>query len=165
MNRIIVLSAVVALVFGWTGCASTQSSGKKPGYLKTLQTKQVDPSTYTRIYHGRVLQYADILNLVKKGVPDDKIVSYLKSTKAPYRLSNVQITALLNAGAGPTLVNYLGKSTGFYDATTPDQTGGSVRPWSNYWKHPYYTDPYFMGPAPFGWDYPGDWFGPGFFIY
>ena len=115
----------------------------------------VDSRTYAKIHAGRVLSYSDILGLVEDKIPDAAIVSYLKSTHAPYHLTNSQLGKLSNAGAGPGLVNYLGKSVGYYEATKRSQTGGDK--WD---KHPYFQDPYYTGPAPFPYSFPGEWDDP-----
>ena len=115
----------------------------------------VDSRTYAKIHAGRVLSYSDILGLVEDKIPDAAIVSYLKSTHAPYRLSDAQLGKLGDAGAGSGLVNYLGKSVGYYEATKRAQTGGDK--WD---KHPYFNDPYYGGPAPFSYGFPGEWNDP-----
>lgn len=123
--------------------------------LKQIAAKGVNPSTYARIENGRVLGYTDILNLVKADVPEAAIVSYLKSTKAPYRLTTAQLEQLTDAGAGSDLVNYLGKSVGYYEATKRAQTGGSQ--WD---QHPYFNDPAYLGEAPFPYAFPAEWNDP-----
>lgn len=125
--------------------------------LAQLQSLGIDSRTYAKIVNQRVLSYSDIYGLVQKKVPDPVIVSYLKSTHAPYTLTDAQLQKLSDAGAGADLVNYLGKSVGYFEATERNQTGGAGK-----WKNdPYFADPYFMGEPPFdyGWD------GPGFGLY
>ncbi len=142
----ILLFAVIFL----TGCATNQ-----PLALKQIANKGVNPSTYAKIESGRVLGFTDILNLVKADVPEAAVVSYLKSTKAPYRLTTAQLEQLTDAGAGSDLVNYLGKSVGYYEATKRSQTGGSE--WD---KHPYFNDPAYLGEAPFLYAFPEEWDDP-----
>jgi len=134
-------------------CAS--GPAPTPLVLQRLAASGVDSGTYARIHGGRVLTYPDILGLVQDKIPDPAIVSYLKSTKAPYRLTNAQLEKLGDAGAGSTLVNYLGQSVGFYEATKRDQTGG--KKWDN---HPYFNNPYYWGAAPFDYGFPGEWDDP-----
>ena len=134
-------------------CAS--GPAPTPLVLQRLAASGVDSRTYAKIHAGRVLSYSDILGLVHDKIPDAAIVSYLKSTHAPYRLTNSQLGKLGDAGAGSGLVNYLGKSVGYYEATKRSQTGG------NKWdKHPYFNDPYYWGPAPFPYAFPGEWDDP-----
>jgi len=144
------IPALLLTVILLTACATNQ-----PLALKQIAAKGVNSSTYARIESGRVLGYTDILNLVKADVPDAAIVSYLKSTKAPYRLTTAQFEQLTDAGAASDLVNYLGKSVGYYEATKRSQTGGSQ--WNN---HPYFNDPAYVGDAPFPYAFPDEWNDP-----
>ncbi len=122
--------------------------------LAKLQAMGISSQTYAKIANGRVLSFSDIYGLVKKGVPGPVILTYIKSTHAPYKLTDDQLNQLVDAGANPQLVNYLGQSVGFFEATERHQTGVSGK----WWKHPYFYDPYFMGPAPFGYAFPGEWY-------
>lgn len=144
---------LAALFLG--GCATTPSS-RTPPLLQKLAENGIDSRTYHKIANGRVLTYDDIAGLVKDNVPDQAIITYLQSTKAPYQFSNAQLQNLVQLGAGSDLVNYLGKSTGFFDASQRSQTGGSK--WD---KHSYFTDPYFYGAAPFPYAFPDEWYDPG----
>ena len=138
-------------------CLVSCASGPAPTplVLQRMAASGVDSRTYAKIHAGRVLSYSDILGLVDDKIPDAAIVSYLKSTHAPYHLTNSQLGKLSDAGAGSGLVNYLGKSVGYYEATKRGQTGGDK--WD---KHPYFNDPYAMGPAPFPYAFPGEWDDP-----
>jgi len=133
------------------------ASGPEPTpiVLQRLAASGVDSRTYAKIHAGRVLGYNDILGLAHDRIPDAAIVSYLKSTHAPYHLTDAQLGRLSDAGAGSLLVNYLGKSAGYYEATKRSQTGGDK--WD---KHPYFADPYYWGPAPFDYAFPGEWYDP-----
>ena len=71
---------------------------------------------------------------------------------------NARRTSHSGATGKTDLLNYLGKSTGFFEATERDQTGGSGK-----WKdNPYFNDPYYMGGAPFDYGWPGEWYDPAF---
>lgn len=136
-------------------CSTLQPKGK-PVVLDKLQAMGIDSRTYAKIANHRILTYDDIYGLVKKGVPGPVILTYVKSTHAPYKLTDAQLDQLVNAGASPQLVNYLGQSVGYFEATERNQTGGAGK-----WKgNPYFADPYFMGPAPFWYMYPPEWFDP-----
>ena len=139
-------------------CATTpRSSAPKPqAVLTKLQAMGVEGATYDKIAAHRILTYSDMYGLVQKKVPSSVILTYIKSTHAPYTLSNGQLNALNDAGAGADLLNYLGKSVGFFEATESDQTGTSGK-WRN---DPYFMDPYYMGEAPFGGMWPGEWYDP-----
>lgn len=122
-----------------------------------LKAKGIAEGTYTKIVNHRVLSYADIKGLLDKDVPSPVILTYVKSTKAPYTLTNAQLEALDDDGADAELINYLGKSTGYFEATQREQTGGSDQ-WR---KNPYFNDPYYMGVPPFGYMWPSEWYDAG----
>lgn len=143
---------VVAVVL--SACATTQNSGT-PLALQKLAQSGIDSRTYAKIASGRVLTYGDIEGLVKDNIPDPVIISYLRSTKAPYQFTDAQLEHLLDIGAGSDLVNYLGKSSGFFEATQRAQTGGAK--WD---KHSYFSDPYFYGEPPFPYEFPAEWYDP-----
>ena len=149
------------LCFGLALCALnacvTPRQSDRPQVLDKLRAMGVDQKTYAKIANHRVLSYDDIYELVKKRVPGPVVVTYLRSTRAPYRLTNRQLERLTDAGASADLVNYLGQSTGYFEATERDQTGQAGE-WKN---HPYYSDPFFTGPPPFGYEWPGEWDDPG----
>ena len=151
--RSLVLAALTAAV---VSCASTQPSGPPP-VLAKLAAMGIDSRTYAKIANHRVLSYDDIYGLVKKGVPSPVILTYIRNTHAPYTLTDAQLDRLSDAGASADLVNYLGKSVGYFEATERDQTGGAGK-----WKdNPYFADPYFLGAPPFGWGWPDEWYDPG----
>lgn len=150
------LAFALVLLSWFAGCATTSQPKGRPLVLDKLQAMGIDSRTYAKIVNHRVLTYDDIYGLVKKGVPGPVILTYIKSTKAPYNLTDDQLDQLVDANAAPQLVNYLGQSQGFFEATERSQTGGAGK-----WKdNPYFADPYFMGPAPFGYYYPAEWFDP-----
>jgi hypothetical protein len=137
-------------------CVTSRQSDR-PQVLDKLQAMGVDQKTYAKIANHRVLSYDDIYELVQKRVPGPVVITYLRSTHAPYRLTNRQLERLTNAGASADLVNYLGQSTGYFEATERNQTGQAGG-----WKsHPYYSDPFFTGPAPFAYEWPEEWDDPG----
>ena len=80
------------------GCVTPRQS-EQPQVLDKLRAMGVDQKTYAKIASHRVLSYDDIYELVKKRVPGPVIVTYLRSTHAPYRLTNRQLERLTNAGA------------------------------------------------------------------
>lgn len=151
MNRHI--ASILATIL-LCACATTPAS-KTPPVLQKLAASGIDSRTYAKIAAGRVLDYDDILGLVKDTIPDPVIISYLKSTHAPYKFTDSQLQTLSNSGAGSDLVNYLGQSVGYFEATQRAQTGGSK--WS---KHSYFSDPYFYGAAPFPYEFPAEWYDP-----
>ena len=153
--RVLRFLPAVALAVLFTSCASMQQSPQP--VLSKLQAAGVDSRTYTKIVNHRVLNYDDIMGMVKKNVPSPVIQTYLESTHAPYTFTDNQLQALSDAGASADLVNYLGKSVGFFEATERSQTGGEGK-WKN---NPFFNDPYYMGAPPFDYGWPGQWGDPG----
>lgn len=139
-----------------TGCATSSTRVSAP-YLSVLQQRGVDPGTYTRISHGRVLTYDDIDNLVSKGIPGDKIVDYLKATRAPYVFSQQQINRLAAAGAGPALVKFLETPP-----TKPNTDGFDNPTTQAFLNSPYWRDPYYMDAGPTEFMFPQSWTGSEF---
>ena len=157
MKNLLALALLATASFHLTSCATRFDAQAPSQTLAALTQKGVPATTVSRIKAGRVLDFDDILALVKAGVSDKAAVAYLKSTRAPYKFTTAQLQQLSDAGAGSTLVNYLGQSIGYYEATKRNQLGGSK--WDN---NPYFTDPFFWGAAPFDYAFPGEWADPGF---
>jgi hypothetical protein len=157
MKLIPVVLSIVALPVLLNSCATSPQSLAPAGIAAQMSKQGVPASTQKRVQAGRVLDFDDIMSLAKAGVSDKAIVAYLKSTKAPYKFTTAQLEQLSNAGAGSTLVNYLGQSVGYYEASKRNQLGGSK--WD---RHPYFNDPFFWGAAPFDYGFPGEWADPGF---
>ena len=147
-TRLPLLLVAVALT---AGCA-TQSTRVSSPYLTVLQQRGVDPGTYTRISHGRILAYDDIYDLVQKGIPGDKIVDYLKATRAPYVFSQQQINRLSAAGAGPVLVKFLETPP-----TKPNTEGFDNPTTQAFLNSPYWRDPYYMDAGPIQFMFPASW--------
>ena len=154
MKNLLTLAVTAFLL---TSCATRFDAQAPAQTLAALTQKGVPSTTVSRIKAGRVLDFDDILALVKAGVSDKAAVAYLKSTRAPYKFTTAELQKLSDAGAGSTLVNYLGQSIGYYEATKRSQLGGSK--WDN---SPYFNDPLFWGGAPFDYAFPGEWADPGF---
>ena len=158
MKFIPVILFSIALPFVMSSCATSQQALAPAGVAAQMAQHGVPASTQKRVQAGRVLDFDDIMSLAKAGVSDKAIVAYLKSTKAPYKFNTAQLEQLSNAGAGSTLVNYLGQSIGYYEASKRNQLGGSK--WDS---HPYFNDPFFWGAAPFDYGFPGEWSEPGLY--
>jgi hypothetical protein len=134
-----------------SGCASSATKVAAP-YLAVLQQKGVDPGTYARISHGRILTYDDVYNLVSKGVPGDKIVDYLQATRAPYVFTPSQINRLATAGAGPALTSFL------RNPPTKPNTDGFDNPTTQaFLNSPYWRDPYYMETGSAQFMFPQSW--------
>jgi len=133
------------------GCASSGTKVSAP-YLAVLQQKGVDPGTYARLSHGRMLTYDDVCELVTEGVPGDKIVDYLKATRAPYVFTPAQINRLASAGADASLLSFLRKPP-----TKPNTDGFDNPTTQAFLNSPYWRDPYYMGGTPMDFEFPNSW--------
>lgn len=132
----------LAGAFFLSGCAATKPT-LPAGYANSIESRGVSAATMEKVRNGRSLSYTNILDLVQHGVATSKIISYLKATRTPYSFSTGQLQRLQKAGASMDLIGYLKGSAAFY----------SNNP---YRGHPYYSDPTYLGPPPFGWDGWGD---------
>jgi hypothetical protein len=152
------LTACLALLFFFSSCASYFRKATPP-YLQTLASYNLDPSTYQRIANKRVLSYQDLLELVRKGVPGDRIVPYLRATRANYSMSQAQIRQLVAAGADSVLINYLGRHSGMFliDAGNEEKQQKLVNDY-HFWRRAYFTDPGYMGSPPFNFLWPMEWY-------
>ena len=158
MKLLPVIISCVAMTVLLNSCATSPQSLAPAGIVPQMAQRGVPASTQKRVQAGRVLDFDDIMSLAKSGVSDKAIVAYLKSTKAPYTFTTAQLEQLSNAGVGSTLVNYLGQSIGYYEASKRNQLGGSK--WDS---HPYFNDPFFWGDAPFDYGFPSEWSDEGFY--
>ncbi len=149
-SSVITLSLILAAAL-LSGCATHETKVTAP-YLAVLQQRGVDPGTYARISHGRILTYDDIADLVAKGIPGDKIVDYMKATRAPYVFSMAQINRLKTAGAGPVLVKFLEAPP-----TKPNTQGFDNPTTQAFLNSPYWRDPYYMDAGPMDFDFPESW--------
>jgi hypothetical protein len=141
----------------WLGaCASTPQVD--PAVVAALSSRGVEQSTTSKVKQGWALDYADIVNLVQKGVPTHTIISYLQSTEKVYNLTNAQFQGLENAGATTQLLNYLRETQGFYGVSTARQSSrltGEER-------RAYYDTPGYQAQQPFGTPLLDEWADPGY---
>lgn len=144
-----ILTILAAALVG--GCSTPGTKVSAP-YLAVLQQKGIDPGTYARLSHGRVLTYDDIYELVTEGVPGGKIVDYLKATRAPYVFSRAQINRLAAAGADQTLVQFL-----LSPPTKPNTDGFDNATTQAFLNSPYWRDPYYMDAGPTQFYFPPSW--------
>ncbi len=101
------VAALAAAVLASCATTAPRHTGNPP-VLAKLEAMGIDSRTYAKIANHRILDFGDILGLLKKGVPSPVILTYIQSTHAPYTLTDDQLNQLMNAGASADLVNYLG---------------------------------------------------------
>lgn len=124
MQRITLLFlAPIAL---WlSACSST--SQVNPAVLSAATSRGVSASTTSKMSAGAKLDFSDIRNLVASGVPDDKIIAYLNSTRQVCNFSSSEIANLKSAGADEQLVGFLSNTRGFYGHSPAPQRGSGPR--------------------------------------
>ena len=160
-NFLPLVAAVLAAVM--TGCATAPQPVSTPAYFQTLTALHVAPATLQRIEAGRVLSFDDVMNLVQCRVPGDKIVPYLRSTRAVYNYSQPQIDQLIAAGADSTLVDYVGRAAGDFmidaqNAQQQTELRQNAKWGKAAYENAYFTDPGYWGDAPFPYAFPGEWY-------
>ncbi|GEM_PF-347853 len=151
-SRFLATLTVPALLLA--GCASGPEVD--PQITAALAAREVNPTTYQKVYNGRPLSYTDIANLVQKRVPTQIIISYLQSTEKVYNLSYSQLKALRQMGASKQLLNYLTETQGFYGYNPP----AAAERTSKVQKDQYYNDSLYQDEQPFAYNEPiiDDWY-------
>ncbi len=147
MNLRNALAALSVSTLLLAGCASQKVA---PAILESLSAKGVAPSTAAKMQNAHPLEFQDILELVKKGVPASTIVGYLESTQKVYNFGPVQLQALQQAGAPAQLINYLQETQGFYGRTTPAQSSRVAKQQNA----AYYNTPLYQDQQPFAYNAP-----------
>ena len=124
MQRITLLFlAPIAL---WlSACSST--SQVNPAVLSAATSRGVSASTTSKMSAGAKLDFSDIRNLVASGVPDDKIIGYLNSTRQVCNFSSGEISNLKSAGADAQLIGFLSNTRGFYGHSPVPQSSSGPR--------------------------------------
>lgn len=87
----------------------------------------------------RPLSLAEIREMSAKGVSDETILTALRASRAEYRLSAQDISALQEARVSPAVIDYLFKAPELYPAERPV-----------YRTYNYYPPPYWYGHWGFG---------------
>lgn len=138
------------------GCASQINESVN----NTLTQHHVGPATTVKMQNGRALDYNDIVELVRRGVPGNIIVGYLQSTGKVYNFGPVQLQALRDQGASDQVLNFLQETQGFYGRTTPAQSQRLSKEQSA----EYYNTPLYQDQAPFAYNQPivDDWYDSGY---
>jgi hypothetical protein len=153
---------LLALFSGLPACQTLGGGSPRSAFLAEISRAGVADDTYARVSAGQVLTFAQVLDLVRAGVPGSQITAYLRATRAPYNFSQRQIQQLTQAGADSTLINFVGRSRGDFlidaqNAAAQDRLLQNAQIDESFWNDPYFTDPDWMGEAPFEFGWPLVW--------
>ena len=121
----ITLLFLAPLALWISACSST--SPVNPAVLSAATSRGVAASTTSKMSAGEKLDFLDIPNLVTAGVPDDKIIAYLNSTRQVCVFSPDEMTTLKSAGADAQLLSFLSNTSGFYGHTRAPQNASAPR--------------------------------------
>lgn len=154
---------LIASFLSLNGCSTpggTKHPDQRAAFLRSMKQSGVPSPVYQKMKNARVLAFADVLAMVRAGVPGSKIVAYLKATRAPYSYTSAQIQLLQHAGADSTLINYVGRAAGDFlidaqNEVAQEQMVQSAKIDRSYWNNPYFMDPGFAGDVPFEFGWPG----------
>ena len=154
------LFALASALCALNACVTPRQRMRSPRSSTNLRRWEWIEKTCAKIANHRVLSCDDICQLlVEKRVPGP--LSSLSAEHAAYLIGRrIVPTAsdLTKAGAGADLMNYLGQSNRLFRGHGAQSDGQSRENGRN---HPYYSDPFFLGPPPFAYEWPGEWDDPG----
>jgi len=123
----------------WLSACSTASQ-VNPAVLSAATSRGVAASTTSKMSAGEKLDFFDIRSLVTSGVPDDKIIAYLNSTRQVCNFSASEMSALKSAGADAQLMAFLSETRGFYGHSPAPRSGPAMRPAGQYTNSRAYQD-------------------------
>jgi hypothetical protein len=98
------------------------------------------PGTVTGV--PRPLSLAEIREMSARGVGDETILTALRASRAVYRLSVQDLSALQEARVSPAVIDYLLKTPELYQEPTPVYRTYYYAPPPPYW---YWHDPFWFG--------------------
>jgi hypothetical protein len=130
MRRISIL--LLFFIIGVAGCESLA-----PEDHNLLVAHHVSPVLLDKMQHGARLEFADIVELSQRHVPDPFTIRYLQTTYAVYQLNTDDVSMLKHSGVSNRVIDYLLATPSMYNP-----------PYRNYPDYPY---PY---PYPYGGLYP-----------
>lgn len=127
MKNLILLSLLLMAAVLLSGCATYQE-GPPPGAVASLP---------------KPLSLAEIREISARGVSEETILTALRASRAVYRLSAQDISALQEARVSPAVIDYLLKTPELYQAEPPRyRTYYYYYPPPPYW---YWHDPFWFG--------------------
>lgn len=98
--------------------ACSGGPGVNQSVISAATSRGVSSSTTSKMEAAGRLDFADLQNLVSRGVPSSIIMAYLNSVKEVIHLAPEQLAALKAAGADSQLLAYLEGSQNYYGRST-----------------------------------------------
>ena len=96
-----------ALIGGAFGAATGAIVGNAMDQDERARLRAQAPQTYRRIEQAQPLYPNDIKAMVASGVPEDVIISQIRTTRSIYHLSAPDIIDLHNAGVSQNVINFM----------------------------------------------------------
>jgi hypothetical protein len=103
MNTRLTLLILIASALLSTGCMTTA----RRNTAMAASQYGADATVVDKLEHGRQLSLIDLEELGRRGVPDNLILTHLRSRADTYRLTAAQVVYLREAGLGERVINYL----------------------------------------------------------
>jgi hypothetical protein len=142
MNLRPILASVI-LTTCFAGCATFSDAE-----LGQMRQRRVSPAVIGKMQEGHVLTPADVIELTRRGVPDDFIVRQIGDAGVDYVLSRTDFKMLQNARVSrPVMDALIAASEDFASQHNP----GRPRVYAGYPYNDYYDGPY---PYPYPYYYP-----------
>lgn len=85
-------------------CVSPQA---KDSLVSSMSSHQTDPVLIEKVRKGSNLTVPELASILKSGVPEAPLLSYVKQTGAIYELKAQDVTLLTSSKASDAFVNYL----------------------------------------------------------
>jgi hypothetical protein len=148
MNPRPVLASIL-VAFSFAGCATF--SDREIGQMRQ---HGVSSAVIGKMEEGHVLSPSDVIELTRRGVPDDFIIRQIDDTGVDYILSRTDFKRLRDAHVSrPVMDELISASQDFASHHSSHST---------YAAYPYPYDPYYYGAYPYFYPYPYYGFSVGF---
>jgi len=139
--------ASILVAIGFTGCATFT-----PAELGQIRQRGVAPAVVNKMEDGRVLHPGDVIELTRRGVPDNFIIRQIDDAGVDYVLNRSDMKLLQNARVSRAVVDALiAASDDFAARYAPP---GRVQAYATYPYYGYGYAPYY-GPYPYAYPYGG----------
>lgn len=139
--------ASILVAIGFTGCATFT-----PAELGQIRQRGVAPAVVNKMEDGRVLHPGDVIELTRRGVPDNFIIRQIDDAGVDYVLNRSDMKLLQNARVSRAVVDALTAAS--EDFAVRYAPAGRVQSYAPYPYYGYGYAPYY-GPYPYAYPYGG----------